>query len=221
MTITRTRNVLFAGLFALAAAALIQPIGAAVQSANPLSRDSILRDPEAPAAGNPKGDLTIVEWFDYQCPYCKKMNPDLLRAVKADGHIRLVFKDWPVFGKVSVQAAKLVLAAKYQGKYVQAHDALMAIRGKLSADMIVPTLAKAGVDTARAERDLTTHQKAIDSLLARNQEQALGLGFQGTPGFVIGHFRVPGAFDAATLQTVIKEARAALNAEKKAKKPTK
>lgn len=216
--ITRTRTAVFAGLFALAGfAALLQPIGATAQSANPLSRESILRDPEAPVTGNPKGDLTIVEWFDYQCPYCKKMVPDLHAAVKKDGHIRLVFKDWPVFGKVSEQAAKLVLAAKYQGKYVQAHDALMAIRGKLSADMIAPTLTKAGVDVARAERDLVTHGKAIDALLARNQEQALGLGFQGTPGFVIGHFRVPGAFDAKTLQQVIKEARAALKAEKKKK----
>ena len=221
MKITRTRNGLFAGLLALAAtAALLQPIGAAAQSADPMSRDSILRDPAAPATGNPKGDLTIVEWFDYQCPYCKKMNPDLLKVVKADGHIRLVFKDWPVFGKVSVQAARLVLAAKYQGKYVQAHDALMAIRGKLSTDMIVPALTKAGVDIARAERDLATHGKAIDALLARNQQQALALGFQGTPGFVIGHYRVPGAFSAATLQAVIKDARAALKAEEGAKKRT-
>jgi protein-disulfide isomerase len=149
------------------------------------------------------------------------MTPDLLKAVKEDGHIRLVFKDWPVFGKVSVQAARLVLAAKYQGKYVQAHDALMAIRGKLSADMIVPTLTKAGIDIARAERDLATHGKTIDALLARNQQQALGLGFQGTPGFVIGHFRVPGAFSAATLQAVIKDARAALKKEKKGEKPAK
>ena len=148
------------------------------------------------------------------------MNPDLLTTVKTDGHIRLVFKDWPVFGKVSLQAAKLVLAAKYQGKYVQAHDALMAIRGKLSTDMIVPALTKAGVDIARAERDLATHKKAIDALLARNQQQALALGFQGTPGFVIGHYRVPGAFNAATLQPVIKEARAALKAEEGAKKRT-
>jgi len=219
--ITRTRTIFTAALVALVGLAALQPVAAMAQSADPLSRDSILRDPATPVAGNPKGDLTIVEWFDYQCPYCKKMNPDLLKAVKADGHIRLVFKDWPVFGDVSVRAARLVLAAKYQGKYVQAHDALMAIRGKLSADKIMPTLAKTGVDTARAERDLATHQKAIDGLLARNQQQALGLGFQGTPGFVIGHYRVPGAFNAATLQTIIKDARAALAAEKKGKKPAK
>ena len=218
---TRTYTVVTAAFLALAGFATLQPVAAVAQSANPLSRESILRDPVAPVAGNPKGDLTIVEWFDYQCPYCKKMNPDLLKTVKADGHIRLVFKDWPVFGKVSEEAAKLVLAAKYQHKYVQAHDALMAISGKLSADMIAPTLAKAGVDVERAKRDLAAHQKAIEGLLARNQEQALALGFQGTPGFVIGHYRVPGAFNAATLQKIIMDARAALKTEKRGKKPAK
>ncbi len=219
--ITHPRNALAAGLFALAAiAALLPPIGAAAQAADPLSRESILRDPQAPVSGNPKGDLTIVEWFDYQCPYCKNMTPMLRKAVRQDGHIRFVFKDWPVFGDVSVRAARLVLATRYQGKYVQAHDALMAIRGKLSADMIAPALAKAGVDVARAERDLAKHRKTIEGLLARNQAQALALGFQGTPGFVIGHFRVPGAFKAATLQAVIKDARAALKAEKEKKGKT-
>jgi protein-disulfide isomerase len=218
---TRFRTVLLAALLAAAGSVtLLQPSNAAAQSAasNPLSRESILRDPAAPVTGNPKGDLTIVEWFDYQCPYCKKMSPDLLKAVKEDGHIRLVFKDWPVFGKVSVNAAQLTLAARYQHKYVQAHDALMATSGKLSDSMVMAALTQAGVDVARAKRDLETHRDAITALLARNQEQAQALGFQGTPGFIIGHFRVPGAFDAATLKQVIKEARAALAGDKKKKK---
>jgi len=201
--------------------ALLQPIAAAAQSTDPLSRENILYDPAAPAIGNPKADLSIVEWFDYQCPYCKKMNPDLLKVVQEDGHVRLVFKDWPVFGDVSVHAAQLVLAAKYQGKYAEAHDALMAIRGKLSEDLLGPTLTQAGIDVERAKRDLDTHRKEITALLARNHEQALALGFQGTPAFIIGHFRVPGALDAATLKLAIKEARAALKAEKKTKKPAK
>jgi len=146
----RTRNnVASAVLAAIALVLLVLPIPATAQLSNPLSRESILRDPAAPVAGNPKGDLTIVEWFDYQCPYCKKMNPALLKTVTQDGHIRLELKDWPVFGKVSVYAAQLVLGAKYQGKYVQAHDALMATRGKLSDELIDSTLTKAGIDVAR------------------------------------------------------------------------
>lgn len=199
----------------------LQPFAAAAQSADPLSRENILYDLAAPTVGNPKGDLTIVEWFDYQCPYCKKMNPDLLKAVNEDGHVRLVFKDWPVFGDVSVRAAQLVLAAKYQGRYAEAHDALMAIKSKLTDDLVVSALTQAGIDVERAKRDLAAHQKEIAGLLARNHEQALALGFQGTPAFIIGHFRVPGALDPATLKQAINEARAAIKADQKTKKPTK
>jgi protein-disulfide isomerase len=219
--ITRIRIAFAAALLALVGFAALQPIITAAQAADPLSRESILHDPAAPATGNPKGDLTIVEWFDYQCPYCKKVNPDLLKTVKQDGHVRLVFKDWPVFGGVSVNAAQLVLAAGYQGKYTEAHDALMAIRGKLSDDLVISALTQAGIDVVRAHSDLASHREAITGLLARNHEQALALGFQGTPAFIIGHYRVPGALDAATLKQAIKDARAAIKAEKKTKEPTK
>lgn len=198
-------------------AALLLPltqVGAQSSKADTLSRESILHDPQAPAAGNPKGDITIVEWFDYQCPFCKKMNPDLMKTVHDDGHIRLVFKDWPVFGAVSVYAAKLVLATKYQHKYLEAHDALMAIDGKLSEDKVRAALTKAGINVERAQRDWTTHRQAIDALLARNDQQAVALGFQGTPAFIIGHFRVPGALDPANLKLAIKDARAALRKSK-------
>jgi protein-disulfide isomerase len=216
--IKRKRNSFFSVLLLLTgfAASNLQPVQADAQTANAnvLSRESILRDPEAPVVGNPKGDVTIVEWFDYQCPYCKKMNPDLLKAVHEDGHIRLVLKDWPVFGDVSVRAAKLVLASKYQNKYAQAHDALMAFKGKLTDDLVKTTLAQAGVDVARAERDLATHKNAIDALLARNNAQAEALGFQGTPALIVGHFRVPGALNAANLKLVIGDARAAAKQRK-------
>ncbi len=193
-----------------------QSIRVGAQSPGPdiLSRDNILRDPDAPVVGNPNGELTIVEWFDYQCPFCKKMKPDLLRAVHDDGHIRLVLKDWPVFGPVSVRAAQLVLAAKYQDKYMQAHEALMAVNGKLSEDLLKNTLTQAGIDVSQAEHDLITHGDAINALLTRNSMQAEGLGFQGTPALIIGHFRVPGALDAANLKLAIADARAALKGEK-------
>lgn len=182
---------------------------AAPAQVDPLSENSILRDPQIPVFGNAKGDITIVEYFDYRCPYCKKVNPDLLKIVQEDGRIRLVFKDWPVFGGVSIYAAKLALATKFQNKLFQAHDALIGAKEKLSEETVDGLLAGAGVDVQRAKQDLATHKTEIETILARNDAQAQAFGFQGTPAFIIGHFRVPGALDAATFKRAIAEARAA------------
>ena len=207
----RKQALFFAALFALAgfATLVILPNQTFAQTSKSaaLSRAAILRDPAAPTIGNLKGDVTIVEWFDYQCPYCKKMNPELMEAVREDGHIRFVLKDWPIFGAASIYAAKLVLATKYQKKYEQAHNALMAINGRLNENRVRATLTKVGIDVARADRDLAKHREDIDALLARNDEQASRLGFQGTPAFIIGHYRVPGALDAANLRLAIQDAR--------------
>jgi protein-disulfide isomerase len=201
----RYLTVVFAAL-ALAAAGL-QP-GAAQESSGVLSRDSVLRDPDIPDMGNPSGDLTIVEYFDYQCPYCKRVAPVLGRVVKDDGKIRLVIKDWPIFGPVSSHAAQMVLAAKFQGKYVQAHNALIAAKGKLSEERLQEILKSAGVDVERAAADLGQHQKQIGGLLARNNIQAEAFGFQGTPAFIIGTYRVPGALSEAGFKRAISDARA-------------
>ena len=172
-----------------------------------LSRDAVLRDPETPVLGNPKGDLTIVEFFDYQCPYCKKLAPEIAQVMKDDGNIRLVLKDWPIFGDVSKSAAQLALATKYQDKYVQAHDALIGATTKLTDDNISDLLTKAGVDVAKAKLDLQAHQKTIDDLLARNSDQAEAFGFQGTPGFIVGTFRVPGVVEMKVFKQIIADAR--------------
>lgn len=200
-----------AAMLAVTAVATVQMPQAKAQSADqdPLSTESILRDPGIPAMGNPKGDITIVEYFDYRCPYCKKVNPVLQKIVHDDGHIRLVFKDWPVFGDVSVYAARLGLAAKYQNKYAQAHEALISVKEKLSEANVQTTLAQAGIDVDRAQRDLAANRKEIDVLLARNHEQAVALEFQGTPAFIIGNFRVPGALDEANFKRAIADSRAA------------
>jgi protein-disulfide isomerase len=173
-----------------------------------LSRDGVLRDPEIPSLGNPKGDLTVVEYFDYQCPYCKKMAPELAQFVRGDGNIRLVLKDWPIFGAISTAAAELALAAKYQNKYAEAHDALIGADAKLTKASITDLLTKAGVDVELAIKDLQAHQKTIDDLLARNEAQADAFGFQGTPGFIVGTFRVPGVVEMKVLRVIVADARA-------------
>src|SRR5215470_14526158 len=100
------------------------------------SEAAVLRDPDVPVAGNLDGDISIVEWFDYQCPYCRKLEPELRQVVHDDGKVRLVWKDWPILGPVSVAASKMALACKYQDKYAQAHDALIGVNSRLTEPRI-------------------------------------------------------------------------------------
>jgi protein-disulfide isomerase len=177
-------------------------------------RESVIRDPDIPSIGNPQGDITIVEYFDYQCPYCKKVAPELLKITKEDGKLRIVMKDWPIFGGVSQYAAKMVLAAKYQKKYHEAHAALIGASTRLSEDIVQKLLGEAGIDVDRAKRDMENYKPAIEALLARNNQQAEAFGFQGTPAFIIGTFRVPGVLDAAGFKQAIADARTAAQKKK-------
>jgi protein-disulfide isomerase len=207
---SRNKPALIAALCAVALAlTALSPVAFGEQSDDVLSRDSVLRDAEIPSMGNPKGDVTIVEYFDYQCPYCKKTVPELAQLAKEDGKIRLVLKDWPVFGDVSVAAAELALASKYQNKYPEAHAILIGATSKLTETNIRDLLAQAGVDVAMATADLETHKKSIEDLLARNRAQAEAFGFEGTPGFIVGTFRIPGALEMNVFKQIVADARSA------------
>jgi len=174
-----------------------------------LTEAAVLRDPDTPATGNLQGDISIVEWSDYQCPYCRKLEPELRQVVHDDGKVRLVLKDWPILGPVSVTAARMALAAKFQDKYDAAHDAMMGVSSRLTEPRINELLAGAGVDMDRLKRDLTAHAKDIDAILKRNNEQAEAFGFRGTPAFIVGKFRVPGVLTMAEFEQVIADARKA------------
>ena len=187
----------------------IAPGPASAQNDKVLTEALVLRDPEIPVVGNPDGDVTIVEYFDYNCPYCRKIAPELRQVVQDDGKVRLVHKDWPILGEVSVIAARMALASKYQDKYIQAHDALIGVSSKLTAPRVRELLAGAGIDLARADRDLAANAKAIDAILARNGEQAAAFGFKGTPSFIVGKFRVPGVLTMAQFDQAIADARKA------------
>jgi protein-disulfide isomerase len=201
-------------LGAIGASAMV--LGIAPESTLAQGRDEtvlmealVLRDPDIPATGNAEGDVTIVEYFDYQCPYCRKIEPELREVVQDDGKIRLVLKDWPILGPVSVSAARMALASKFQDKYVQAHEALIGVNSKLTEPRIRELLAAAGVDVDRLNRDLATNAKAIDAILARNSDQATAFGFKGTPSFIVGKFRVPGILTMAEFERVVADARKA------------
>jgi len=173
------------------------------------SANSILNDPAAPVAGNPKGDLTIVTFFDYNCPFCKKAEPALEKVVAEDGHIRLVYKDWPILTKASVYGAQLALAAKYQGKYDAVHAALMSIPGaKIPEDQMLAAIRKSGVDMNRLDADLKAHADEITALLRRNLTQADALELQGTPAYLVGHFKVTSALTYEGFKRAVSDARA-------------
>lgn len=178
----------------------------ALAQATKADEDAILRDQDAPVAGNPAGDVTVVAFLDYDCPYCKVAAPDLARIVKEDGNIRLVYKDWPVIAETSVYAAQLALAATYQGGYQKAHDALMATRGKLSKEQISAAIKGAGLDLARLQADLDAHGNKILALLKRTMAQADSLGLQGTPTYLVGPFRTS-TLDYKGFKQVVSDAR--------------
>jgi protein-disulfide isomerase len=197
------------GLIGASAAMLGGMPRAALAQAREPSAAAVLRDPDNPVIGNPDGDIAIVEWFDYNCPYCRKLEPELRQVVQDDGKVRLVLKDWPILGPVSVVAARMALACKYQDKYVQAHDALFGVSSRLTEPRIDALLKEAGIDLDRAKRDLDAKGKAIDAILARINAQAEGLNFRGTPSFIIGKFRVPGVLTMDQFAQVIADARKA------------
>jgi protein-disulfide isomerase len=181
---------------------------------NVLSEELVLRDPGIPVAGNGSGDVSVVEFFDYQCPYCRKVEPELRQVVHDDGKIRLVWKDWPILGPMSVVASRMAVASRYQDKFEQAHDALIALNSKLTEAKIRDALSGGGLDVDRLDRDLKEKATEIDATLARNNDQATAFEFRGTPSFIVGKFRVPGVLTMPQFTRAIADARKAAAAKK-------
>jgi len=200
------------GLLGAGAALLTSRPALAQRVDDVLTEALVLRDPDVPATGNLDGDINIVEWFDYNCPYCRKVAPEIQQVVQDDGKVRLVLKDWPILGEVSKFAARMALAAKYQDKYMAAHEALIGVSSKLTEPRVRELLADAGLDMDRLNRDAAANANAIDKILARNHDQAIAFGFKGTPSFIVGKFRVPGILTMAEFETVIADARKAKKA---------
>ncbi|MGE5562478.1 MAG: DsbA family protein [Bacillota bacterium] len=171
-------------------------------------------DAVAPMIKPAKYDVTIVEYMDYQCPYCRASHGPLKQLVAKDHKVRVIFRDWPIFGPASEAAALAAIASKYQGKYVAMHDALMETPLPLNQDKIKAAAKKAGVDWAQLQKDMTAHSEAIEDLFQRNSEQAESIGLEGTPGFIIGNVQSFGGMDLAKFQKAV--ARARKEAAKKA-----
>ncbi len=181
------------------------PVGRDV--AGEAAAQDILRDAGAPHADTPDATLTMVVFTDYQCPACRTAHPAMTAAVAADGHVRVVWRDWPIFGPLSERAARVAIAADRQGIYPAVHDALMTAPPPLDDAALRRAVAEAGGDWRRLAIDLRDHDGAITAQLVRNQRDARRLGLPGTPSYLIGGRLVTGAIDAAAFRAAFAEAR--------------
>jgi protein-disulfide isomerase len=168
-------------------------------------RQEIFDDPNAPVAGNPKGDVTLVEFFDYRCPYCKQVAPSLETLLGEDKQLRIVYKEFPVLGADSVTAARAALAARKQGKYEPLHRALMDVKGQINEAAILNAAKSIGIDIERLKRDMVAPE--IDRMLQANHQLAAALDIRGTPAFIVGNEVVPGAVGIDELRQLIAAAR--------------
>lgn len=168
-------------------------------------RDQLERDGRDPVAGNAKGDVTVVLFSDYKCPYCKQVSDRVFQAVEGDGKARLVFKELPILGRESMIAARAALAAMEQNKYVPYHKALLADRGALDEANVLRIAGTLGLDVAKLKADMA--KPDVEARLKRTIELARALDIRGTPAFVIGDALIPGAVDVGALRQAIQKAR--------------
>ncbi|QYX58046.1 DsbA family protein [Roseovarius sp. SCSIO 43702] len=168
-------------------------------------RDTLERDPNAPVLGNPEGDVTVVEFFDYNCPYCRRAKPEIEALLAADPDVRLVYREWPILGEGSVFATRAALAAREQGLYEDFHWALMGMSGRAEESSVLRIAEDIGLDIAQLRRDMEAPE--IDAHIETSMRLAQALGITGTPSFVVGDALVPGVVDAEQLQTLVTDAR--------------
>jgi protein-disulfide isomerase len=158
----------------------------AIQRITAAGQKQMLANPGIELRGSANADVTIIEYFDYNCPYCKKLVPTFQALLAQDQKVAIVYKDWPIFGGVSVYAAKAALAAQWQGKYLVAHDALMSGPRLTEESQVDATLQRAGVSLERLKDDQKSRAEDIDAMLSRNNAEAKALGLRGTPAIVVG-----------------------------------
>jgi protein-disulfide isomerase len=173
----------------------------------PDGQKQMLANPGTEPVGARQPDVTIVEYFDYNCPYCKTVVPTLQALLAQDSKVALIYKDWPVLGPVSTYAASSALAAGWQGKYLVAHDALISGPRLARNDQVDAILQKAGVDMDALKKDRISHAKEIAALLARNDAEAHALTLDGTPGLVVGLQLVPGVASLSFLKKLVANSR--------------
>lgn len=170
-------------------------------------RNLIESDPNAPVLGNPDGDVTVVEFFDYNCPYCRRVKPEVQALLDADPNVRLVYREWPILGDGSVFAARAALAARKQGKYDAFHWAMMANKGRAEEASVMRIAEQVGLDLEQLRADMQAPE--VQQHIATSMQLSQALGFNGTPSFVIGEALLPGFVETAQLKELVEAARSA------------
>ncbi|MGH6968632.1 MAG: DsbA family protein [Stellaceae bacterium] len=168
-------------------------------------RNELLHDPNSVVGGNPDGDVTLVEFFDYRCPYCKAIEPSLEALIKEDGKLRVVYKEFPILGPTSVFASRVAIAARRQGKYAEFHDRMMAFKGAIDDQTVMKVAEASGLDIAKLKSDMAS--ATVDGIIQRNYALADALGIDATPALVIGNQLTMGAIDIDDLRHLIAAAR--------------
>jgi protein-disulfide isomerase len=169
-------------------------------------REELTHAPDSPVLGNPNGDVSIVEFFDYRCPYCKLMaSRKLIETLEQDGNVRIVLKEFPILGEDSIYAAKAALGAARQGKYRELHMAMMTLKGKVTSADVRRLAEEAGIDMARLEQDMQAPE--IDAEIKRNLALADKTGIRGTPAFIINGQLIPGAIEVDEIMKRVAAAR--------------
>lgn len=168
-------------------------------------QEELLRDPASPVSGNLNGDVTVIEFFDYRCGYCKRVASAVTQLQKDEPGVRVVYKDFPILGAVSVFGSRAALAAREQGKHQAFHEAMLASESELTQEEVLAIAQRVGLDVKKLEADLQApeRQAAID----RNYALAKLLGISGTPGFVVGSEVYPGVLELAGLKALVAKAR--------------
>ena len=177
----------------------------AARSAVTAEREAMLAD--APVLGDPVGDVAVIEFFDYNCPYCRRAKPVLSELMAEDPGVRVVGREWPILGEGSVFAARAALAAGEQGLYEPFHWALMGMSGRAERASVLRVAEEVGLDVARLLTDMEAPE--VDAHIAESMRLADLLGFSGTPSFVVGETLLPGLVDAGTLAEAVAKVREA------------
>ncbi len=168
-------------------------------------RQALLTDPDSFVGGNPDGAVTLVEFFDYRCGYCKRFAPTLERIKKDDPKLRVVYKEFPVLGPDSLVGAQAALAARNQGRYLEFHEALMRADGPLDEGNLMAVALSVGLDTEQLKRDMANPK--IQDIIGKTRRLAAALNINGTPAVIIGSEVARGAVPLSELTRMIAKAR--------------